>query len=250
MAAPEGMPVELLLLLLLQGDRDWRVARPRPVARPTVSAGRCCLVRAWLMRHYRTSAGPPALSGMRHPSSTSRSVLCHPPLPGCRVPEDCPEEVCDIMARCLDGNPHARPSAIALVQLLQQAPGVPPGGVAMAQQPSIESSTVPAKVLDTPGGEPSGQPPRAPSLPAPQQQILRQTTDEIDVQQQFSSSLTASWPSSPVVDASRAVRQGISRQASLEQRLGMNAFTQAMTGAPLPSPFSNHLARQESIPTP
>ena len=152
------------------------------------------------------------------------------------------------MAHCLDGNPHARPSAVELVQLLQQAPGVPPGGVATGKAATMPSRALSA-MLDELGGEPSGRPPPAPAPPAPQQQqILRQTTEDIDCQRPFFTSLTASLPSSPVADASRAVRQGCSQRSSLNQRSGTIAFTQAMTGAPLTSPFS--LARQDSFPSP
>lgn len=75
------------------------------------------------------------------------------PLAWCRVPEDCPEEVRDIIRRCLDPDPNVRPTAAELVQLLTLAPApAPPGGTtpvrryshAVSARPPMTSGTVSA----------------------------------------------------------------------------------------------------------
>lgn len=37
---------------------------------------------------------------------------------GCRVPEECPQEVADVIANCLDENPSNRPSARDIIDQL------------------------------------------------------------------------------------------------------------------------------------
>eukprot|EP00887_Chlorella_sp_A99_P005023 scaffold4.g5023.t1 len=51
------------------------------------------------------------------------------------VPEECPAELCDLIARCLDADPDVRPSAVELVTLLTNCPATPPGSGPGAPSP-------------------------------------------------------------------------------------------------------------------
>jgi serine/threonine protein kinase len=46
------------------------------------------------------------------------------PNPRCRVPEECPQAVADLVAQCMDADPAARPSAKEVVSLLSQPDAV------------------------------------------------------------------------------------------------------------------------------
>ena len=79
-----------------------------------------------------------------------RSLPCAPrwpangmptPWPVCRAPAECPQEVSDLITRCLSRDPDARPTATELVELLQAAPGTPPeSGAAGGPRPARSSS--------------------------------------------------------------------------------------------------------------
>ena len=54
-----------------------------------------------------------------------------PPIPASAprsIPDECTQEVVDIIETCLDPNPHARPTAVQLAQMLQRAPTGLAGG--------------------------------------------------------------------------------------------------------------------------
>ncbi len=52
----------------------------------------------------------------------------------CRVPEECPAEVRQIILECLEARPSLRPSALQLVERLGRAAGAPPPGLAAQPQ--------------------------------------------------------------------------------------------------------------------
>ncbi|PRW21099.1 serine threonine- kinase [Chlorella sorokiniana] len=68
------------------------------------------------------------------------------------VPDDCPEEVLDIIRRCLDPDPSVRPTAAELVQLLTLAPAPPPPA-------GSEPPSAPAVADKAAGGEAAGSGP-------------------------------------------------------------------------------------------
>ena len=69
-----------------------------------------------------------------------------------RVPSECPSEVRDVILRCLEPNPADRPTAVQLLEWLQQAPGHAPG-TPQPQQPQPQQLTLQGYVAPCyPGG--------------------------------------------------------------------------------------------------
>lgn len=50
---------------------------------------------------------------MQHVDKAQMVAMCH-----CRVPMECPQEVADVIASCLDENPSSRPTARQVVDQL------------------------------------------------------------------------------------------------------------------------------------
>lgn len=64
----------------------------------------------------------------------------------CRVPEECPQAVADLVAQCMDADPTARPSAKEVVSLLSQ-----PDAVLERHLPSRRPRAADAQVHDSAG---------------------------------------------------------------------------------------------------
>ena len=73
-----------------------------------------------------------------------------PPIPASAprsIPDECTQEVVDIIETCLDPNPHARPTAVQLAQMLQRAPTGLAGG---------DAGSSAANSMQLPPPQPSG----------------------------------------------------------------------------------------------
>ncbi|PRW33901.1 serine threonine- kinase [Chlorella sorokiniana] len=76
-----------------------------------------------------------------------------PPL----VPDECPQEVADIIDRCLSRNQDDRPTATELVELLQRAPGTPPEGLQVSSAAPRTAQSSGRLAWDQPRGMLSAQ---------------------------------------------------------------------------------------------
>lgn len=100
-----------------------------------------------------------------NPNFTPHPHPLHPPAMH-RVPHECPQEVADIIARCLSRDPEARPSATELVELLQRAPSTPPDGLQPTSLTLPRPSHLSSRSFGPPGAGGSGGIPAAGDVPA------------------------------------------------------------------------------------
>lgn len=104
------------------------------------------------------------------------------------VPQECPEEVADIISRCLSRDPGDRPTATELVELLQRAPGTPPEGVqATSAAPRTAQSSArlgaPSAGGGSAAGAAAGEAPAAPSVATAAEAVAARQLEEQQQQQ-------------------------------------------------------------------
>ena len=141
------------------GDCHRRAARARPAAAAQVRRACCAPLRLPLLLCARPAAPAPSLTRLSCRRCTPHSA-----------PDECPQEVLDILTQCLHLDPGMRPTAMELVQLISNAPNTPPAS-AVPSGPWRRGTVVldgrpprsPATAGSGPGpGPQSAQPPGSP----------------------------------------------------------------------------------------
>ena len=135
----------------------WGAAGPRPAARAHVrGAGARGM---WVAAASSTRLHAPCSSRAadRQPSPLP-CLARRPASPSlCSVPDECPEEMLDILRRCLHPDPGLRPTAAELVQLLTLVPAPPAQGAATPVRRRSGETRTPTEPLPSAPASGAGQ---------------------------------------------------------------------------------------------